>query len=130
MRATPTRTGSSLVALLALLAPLALAGKKPPEPQAVVAGTVFRDDGFSLPGAEVELSLAPGSQAGHKLKKMKAVSDARGEFAFRVPTDDLEYSLTASAPGFEPQQKSVRVSGEVRVDVFFSLEAVKPKEGK
>jgi hypothetical protein len=130
MRVTPTRTGSSLVALLVLLAPVALAGKKRQAPEAVVAGTVFREDGFSLPGAQVELSLAPGSQAGHKSKKMKAVSDARGEFAFRVPTDDLEYSLTATAPGFRPQQKSVRVSGEVRVDVFFSLEATERKEGK
>jgi hypothetical protein len=89
----------------------------------LVAGTVFREDGRSLPGAEVELSPAANPQAARKSKKMKAVADARGEFAFRVPTAELDYTLTASAPGYQPQEKTVKVGGEVRVDVFFRLEA-------
>jgi Carboxypeptidase regulatory-like domain len=127
MREKRTSTGSSFawgsrLALLALLAGLGQA-KKPQAPYALVAGTVFREDGRSLPGAEVELAPAPSPQSPHKSKKMKAVSDARGEFAFRVPTADLDYSLTAKAPGYQPREKTVKVSGEVRVDVFFRLEA-------
>src|SRR5947209_561758 len=48
---------------------------------AVIAGTVFRENGFSLAGAAVTLS--PKDTA--KVKKMQSVSDSRGEFAFRVP---------------------------------------------
>lgn len=144
MRETRTDTGrrraaGCRIALLAvLLAAPALAAllagpgkaKKPQAPHALVAGTVFRGNGMSLPGAEVELTWAGSPQGTRKSKKMKAVGDARGEFAFRVPTDDLEYRVTARAPGFRPQEKTVRVSGEVRVDVFFSLEAAEEKEGK
>ena len=122
------RIGSSALLLLALLfAGTASAEKKQKggEPYAVVAGTVFRESGFALPGAEVAIS--PDPQAGQtpvKLRDSKAVSDSRGEFAFRVPTTAMRYTVTAKIKGFQPQQKSVDIEGEQRTDVTLILPAV------
>jgi len=126
MRRKPTKTGSSALALLlasvVFLSAFALQAadkrKKPSAATAVVAGTVFREPGFALPGAEI--TLAPeGSQP--KAKKLKAVSDSRGEYAFRVPPEQARYTVSVKAIGFEGQQKTAEVNGEVRVDVFFQL---------
>jgi hypothetical protein len=129
------KLGAWLVALgvLSLGAPLpaAKAGKhKAPSAYALVAGTVFRENGLSLSGAEISLVPA-GQAAGVKLRKQHAVSDARGEFAFRVPPVGMKYTLSAEAAGYRDQSKDVQVAGEERVDVFFRLEpSSKLKEGK
>lgn len=93
---------------------------------ALIAGTVFREDGLSLPGARVVLEPEGEAQRDRRFRKQEAVCDARGEFAFRVPPVPSEYRLTASAPGFQPQQRQVRIQGEERIDVFFRL----PKASK
>lgn len=120
------RIGSSVLLLLAL-AGISYADKKQKggEPYAVVAGSVFRESGLSLPGAEVAIS--PDPQAGQtpvKIRDSKAVSDNRGEFAFRVPVTAMRYTVKAKLKGFEPQQKSVDIEGEQRTDVTLVLPAV------
>ena len=122
------RIGSSVFVVLALLAggtAHAARKRKTSEPFAVVGGTVFRESGLSLPGAEV--SIAPDPQPGQtpvKIADPKAVSDNRGEFAFRVPVTAMRYTVKAKMKGFQPQQKSVDVEGEVRTDVTFTLPQV------
>lgn len=122
------RIGSSVLVILALLAggtSHAAKKKKAAEPYAVVGGTVFRESGLSLPAAEV--SIAPDPQTGQtpvKIADPKTVSDNRGEFAFRVPVTAMRYTVKAKRKGFEPQQKSVDVEGEVRTDVTFILRQV------
>lgn len=91
-------------------------------PYAVVAGTVFRESGMSLPGAEVELSAASQTVKSHKRKTAKLITDARGEFAFRVPAASGEYKLIVRAAGYQVQEKPVSVTGEERLDVFFRLD--------
>ncbi len=95
--------------------------KKQSSEYALVAGTVFRPSGLSLPGAEVQIEAA-GAPAGFKFKKQQAISDGRGEFAFRVPPAEMKYRLSVKAAGYAPQQKEVSVAGFERVDVFFQLE--------
>jgi len=108
--------------------------KKKQKPFAVVAGTVFRDPGFALPGAEVTLEpvapppiegnpSAPASSKKVKVKRMTAVSDRRGEFAFRVPAEPMRYHVSVRAAGLKPDRKEVTIQGEERQDVFFKLEA-------
>ena len=91
--------------------------QKKTEPYAIVAGTVFRDSGLSLPGASV--TLVPKDQP--KAKKLNAVSDSHGEFAFRVPIAPGTYIVGASLKGFHPEEKEATVGGEGRVEVTFLL---------
>ena len=125
-RTKRTKTGSSLVgsklvgsklAVLLVCGLLSSAAGKKAEPYAVVAGTVFREDGFSLPGASVTL-LPKDAPKG---KKLEAMSDARGEFAFRVPAAAAAYVVKAARKGFQPAEKEASVSGEGRVDVTLIL---------
>ena len=105
------------------MACLSARDKKADEPYSIVGGTVFRDDGFALPGAEVVIApkLADGSQL--KLKITRAISDDRGEFAFRVPGTAAQYKVKASAKGFKSEEKPAQITFEgERVDVTFLLE--------
>lgn len=123
------KIGNKLAILLAAIVALSYAPglpaadkkKLPAAVNAVVAGTVFREPGFALFGAEV--TLAP-EKAQQKMTKLKAASDSRGEFAFHVPAEEARYTVSVKAKGFEPLEKIVAVSGEVRVDVFFQLKPV------
>ncbi len=130
MKKKTRRTGTSLLGrasvallLLAAAAPPVSGQKKGEAPHALIAGTVFRDDGMSLSGADV--FLRPPSDAPkevRKLGKKRYTTDARGEFAIRVPAQPAVYTLAVSAPGFERQEKEVAIQGEDKVDVFIRLQ--------
>jgi hypothetical protein len=75
-----------------------------------------------VPGAELQLSATPSGQSAPKSKKIKAATDARGEFVFRVPPGPMQYTVSVSVKGLKPQQKAVEVQGDERVDVTFMLE--------
>lgn len=112
----------------ALLASTLPAADSHAGPYAVIGGTVFRESGFSLAGATVTLApQEPAAREGEpqprkrKFRKLEAVSDARGEFAFRVPPEPGTYVVTASMKGFQPAAKDVSVSGEERMDVTLVL---------
>src|SRR5882724_951772 len=100
---TMTSGSRSLLAIALLILGAAVAigadkksGKKSDknnvEAYALIAGTVFRESGFALPGAEVTLTPEAGEAPNAKNKKLKAISDARGEFAFRVPPLPWRYT--------------------------------------
>lgn len=113
--------------LLAMTFQTALADKpskqKPaPDSVALIAVSVFREPGFALSGAEVQLVATPNDQPNPKMKKWKAVTDARGEFVFRVPPQPMQYKLSVSAKGLKAQEKSVSIQGEERIDATFMLE--------
>lgn len=118
------RSGISLAVLLLALLPAAAANKKnSAESYALVGGTVFQDAGYALPNAEV--TLIPNAQTGGasvKLKKLEAISNSRGEFAFRVPPAAMQYTVKVAARGYRAAEKSVAVEGEAHIDVTFQLE--------
>jgi hypothetical protein len=95
-------------------------------PHAAVAGTVFRENGFSLPGAAVTLGGKDAPGVSKKKKKLQSVSDGRGEFAFRVPPGPATYVVRASLKGFQSVEKETSVSGEERAEVTLVL----PSESK
>jgi hypothetical protein len=100
-------------------------------PYALIAGTVFRPPGFALPGAEVIVSPEQPEVNGVKLKKEKAVTDARGEWAIRVPIVPAKWRVDVKIDGYRPEQKSVSIEGEQRLDLSIILEAARPtKEAK
>jgi hypothetical protein len=86
-------------------------------PHAVVAGAVFRESGFSLPGATVTLAVKDAP----KIKRLQSASDARGEFAFRVPPGAATYLVRASMKGFQPAEKEISIMDEERVEVTLTL---------
>ena len=93
------------------------------EPYGILAGTVFRDNGYALPGAEVKIAPEPPPGAKPpKLKVHEAVSDHRGEFAFRVPVEPMHYRVHVKAKGFGEMEKTVAMEGEERIDVSFALQ--------
>jgi len=113
-----------MVAALLGCALLLAAADRNDVPHAVVAGTVFRENGFSLPGAAVTVAVqdAPGVPK-KKMKKLQSLSDRRGEFAFRVPPGAGTYVVSASMKGFQSVEKEASVSGEERVEVTLVLPA-------
>lgn len=121
---------SALLCLLLALPWMAHADKKLKEkasaqPYAVLGGTVFRESGLALPGADV--MIVPDPQPGQvpvKIQYPRAISDNRGEFAFRVPTTAMRYTVSAKAKGYEARQKPADIEGEVRIDVTLVLPAV------
>jgi hypothetical protein len=114
--------GYSIVLLLAAFLPLAAAPKKKPalDTYAVVSGSVFKDNGYALPGASV--TLVPEAQSGDSTQKLDTVSDARGEFVLRVPPGPMHYTVTVAAKGYQSQGKSVNIENHERVEVTFQLE--------
>ncbi len=92
------------------------------EPFALIAGSVFRDTGFSLTGAELTVEPAPEAKPPSKFKRIKTVTDARGEFAVRVPAAPMRYTVSVKAPRYRLDKKEVWIQGEERVELFFRLE--------
>jgi hypothetical protein len=124
---TRTRIGTRALSLLAALLLCCLAASAGGEQNsyAVVAGTVFSEPGFTLPGAGVMLRttvLPPGVK---RAKPLTTRSDGRGEFAFHVPAGKAEYSVSVQAEGFLGEEKPAKIEYKERVDIYFTLRAVK-----
>jgi hypothetical protein len=133
MRKTRKRIGKFLPALIALGLILAVTGlaiaadkSKDSAPTALLGGTVFRDSGFALRGAEI---VAKAAQPVRGKSEWKAVSDARGEFYLRLPPGPASYTVTVKAKGFRPQEKTVTYATDERYDLTFLLQA-EPAEKK
>lgn len=97
------------------------AGEQQNAQYALIAGTVFQDSGLSLRGAELLLVPEPADAKAHKLKKAEAISDSRGEFAFRTPAKPARYTIRVRRKGFLAQEKSLEVKGDERIDINFQL---------
>ena len=119
MRTTTRRIGSLLLLCVWVGADLLPAQDK--VAYSVIAGTVFREPGFALPGALVTLEAAGPTAKGKRFKAQKVVSDRHGEYGFRMPPSETKFKLTAAAKGFITQEKETLASPGVRVDVFFEL---------
>jgi len=99
-----------------------LAKKKEPQKQGVIAGTVFKESGFSLAGAT--LTLKPVVEEGVKIKKkeiQQTTSDRRGEFSFRVPFGSLGYTVRVEADGWQPAERTVQSQWDQRININFRL---------
>ena len=94
----------------------------------MVGGTVFRDPGFALPRAEVTLTMTAAADSVKRIKPQKALSDARGEFLFRVPPGPAEYKISIKAEGYESAEQTVRIETLERVDRYFTLKPAPKKE--
>ena len=85
-------------------------------PQALLFGSVFQENGFSLRGARVVVA-----NVGHPREKKEAKTNVQGEFAVRVPAGKARYTVEVSAEGFATQSKTIEVTGDERIDLSFRL---------
>ena len=102
--------------LCAVVATAGAKKKRTSQPQALVSGTVFQKSGRLLPGAKVTVVDEEG-----KPKRVRRITDRRGEFAIRVPAGRSRYRVTAQAKGFQSQEKTVEIYESEKVTVNFQL---------
>ena len=95
------------------------------QPYATVAGTVYRDPGFALEGAEVTVTPEVEDRDGVKFKKQQTATNGRGEFAVRVPPVPMKYQVDVKLGRYEPQGQPVQIEGEQRKELSFVLESRK-----
>ena len=93
------------------------------ESYALIAGSVFRPNGASMPSVEVWLTPESEVEKGKKPKAQKQTSNFRGEFTFRVPAKPMRYTLSVRSSGYKPLTKAVLVAGDERQDVSLMLES-------
>ncbi len=109
-------TGISRRLLLSSAIPL-LAQRQ--DAYALIAGSVFRESGHAFPGVEVKLAPAQKSK---KFKPQSVRTTPRGEYAFRLPAEAMDYEVSVAVSGYRPESKRVKIVGDERVDENFLLE--------
>ena len=72
-----------------------------------IRGSVFTEEGRSVPGVRVDLSRIIDENSVHKLDSR--ITGETGEFVFRLPPDVAKYRLSLKADGTEPAAKDVDV---------------------
>ena len=88
----------------------------------LVRGTVFTQEGFALPGAELHIR-----RGAEKKPKWETVTNSRGDFAVRVKMGS-DYEVVVRAKGFKDQSIAVDgKTGERVKDLVFRMEH---QEGK
>ena len=72
-----------------------------------IRGSVFTEDGRSVPGVRVDLARISEQDSIQKLDSR--ITGETGEFVFRLPPDLARYRLSLKADGTEPSSKDVEV---------------------
>jgi hypothetical protein len=118
MKTTKIRAGILAAVVIASCAQsLPAQGSKPKGETAVIAGTVFRDPGFAQPGASVVLAL----KASPAKKLQERISDARGEFSFRIPPGPQSYVISATLKGFQTARDEIEIQGLEQINATLLL---------
>jgi hypothetical protein len=93
--------------------------KKQPQEYALIFGTVFGPDEHPVPGVPVVIQ-----RADKKKPKYEHVSDARGEFAQRVPVGPADYVVRPQLKDKQAAEKAavkVRIEKDERHDIALHL---------
>ena len=106
-----------------------VAKEKESEPFALLVGSCFQGEGFSLPGAKILVEIQSEEGKLSKVKKWQTVSDNRGEFALRLPAGRHSFLIKASLEGFTPLENTVSFVQDERQNVIlkFELDSKKKK---
>jgi hypothetical protein len=79
-----------------------------------------------LAGAQVVVAPEQPEASGVKLKRTEAVTNGRGEWAIRVPSVPAKWRVDVKTNGYRPEQRSVSVEGEQRLELSIILEPANP----
>jgi len=92
-------------------------GAKKAKPYSLLFGTVWDSSGRPVYGARVKIR-----REGQKNAKWHLVSDRRGEFAQRLPSEAADYIVWVEGEGKAPlAETKVHVGDEARVDIGLHL---------
>jgi len=86
---------------------------------AFIRGSVFTENGRSVPGVRIELARILDGESTQKLDSR--VTGETGEFVFRLPPDAAKYRVTLKASGAETVSKDVEVDSAVVYHVALTL---------
>jgi hypothetical protein len=86
---------------------------------AFIRGSVFTEDGRSVPGVRVDLVKVVGESSTQKFDSR--VTGETGEFVFRLPPESAKYRVTLKANGAEPASKDVDVESAAVYRVALTL---------
>ena len=89
---------------------------------AFIRGSVFTDEGRSVPGVKVELARIVSENSIQKLDSR--ITGETGEFVFRLPPDVAKYRLTLKADGGQPASKDVEVDSAAVYRVALTFKPV------
>lgn len=87
--------------------------------RAVISGTVFTENGFSLPGASIRVN-----RVGERKARWEAMSDRQGEFGLWVP-QGAEYEVHVKAKGYEEQAQKVDGKSGLHERLVFHMNPAK-----
>lgn len=90
-------------------------GKSKQQDFALLAGTVFDQNGRRVPGADIRVREKNGK------RHWESVTDSEGEFAVRLPPGAAVYTVAASRRGFSADTKEVTFSQDERLDVSLTV---------
>jgi hypothetical protein len=85
-----------------------------------LSGSVFNENGFSLPGVRIELFRLGADGSARKIDGR--LTNESGQFVFRLPPDKAAYRITAKAEGVEAQTKDVEIDGALVYRVAFTVQ--------
>jgi hypothetical protein len=74
---------------------------------AFIRGSVFTENGRSVPGVRVELARVIDENSIRKVDSR--ITGETGEFVFRLPPEAAKYRVTLKADGTEPSSKDIEV---------------------
>jgi hypothetical protein len=124
-----TAIGIGLCGFLIFLQGTSLVGKeKELEPFALLVGTCTNDEGFSLPGATIRVEMQSNEEKKGKMKKWQTLSDARGEFALRLPPGRHTFLVYGSRAGFASSQGTVSFVQDERQNIILKFELESSKK--
>jgi hypothetical protein len=117
-----------MISVAALLLPAAADEKKASNPYALIFGTVFGPDERLAQGVPIVIR-----RADNKKKRWELVSDARGEFAQRVPAGKADYVVEPRLKDkqlIENSRVIVHIQNEERQDIALHLNGEQKVEKK
>lgn len=88
---------------------------------AFIRGSVFTEDGRSMPNVKIELARVEADGTAKKLDGR--VTNETGSFVFRLEPENGKYRITAKASGREPVTKDVDVEGAAVYRIALSVPA-------
>lgn len=95
-------------------------GKSKPIPSFLIIGTVFNEQALSFPGVQVRIR-----RTGEKKYEWETYTNARGEFAIRVPPGH-DYEVLVHIKKYKDQIKSVDSKIDVQQRLSIQMEPITP----